>query len=209
MARIYARYRAVFLLPILTTTIAIIVLLLTFDISYDTYMLGGKWIDALLGPAVVALAIPLYKQRDLLKNNLIPIIGGIFVGSVTAMSSGILFTQLFGFSKQIVLTFLPKSITTPIAMQITSEIGGIPSLAAVFVIIAGLTGAMFADILYKPFHIDTAIGRGIGLGAASHAIGTSKAIEYGEQDASMSSIAMTLSALFGSFLGPIAAMIFY
>ncbi|MBE1556277.1 LrgB family protein [Sporosarcina limicola] len=209
MSFIYVRYYNALLVPILTTTTAIIIVLVLFNVPYETYMVGGKWIDALLGPAVVSLSIPLYKQRKLLKQYLYPILGGVLVGSMVGMISGVLFAKLIGFSKEIVLTILPKSITTPIAMEITSGLGGIPTLATVFVIIAGLTGVLFGQPLFKLFKIDTALGRGIGLGVASHAIGTSKAIEYGEQEASMSSVAMTLSALIGSFLGPLISWLFY
>ena len=102
------------------------------------------------------------------------------------------------FQKKSYLTLLPKSITTPIAIQIASALGGVSSLAAVFVMIAGFTGVLLGPTFFRWLRIDTAIGRGIGLGAAAHALGTSKAMEYGEQEASMSSVAMTLSAIVGS-----------
>ncbi|CAM3238621.1 LrgB family protein [Filibacter tadaridae] len=209
MTLVYVKYHNPFLIPILTTTIALIIVLLLFNVPYETYMIGGKWIDKLLGPAIVALAIPLYKQRKLLKQYLYPILGGVTAGIIIGMVSGIFFAKILGFSKEIVLSILPKSITTPIAMQISDQLGGIPSLATVFVIIAGLVGVIFVQPFFNFSRIDSAIGRGIGLGVAAHALGTSKAIEYGEQEASMSSVAMTLSAILGSFLGPIIAWFFY
>lgn len=206
---LYVKYRWTILTPVLTTTAALIALLLVFDIPYDRYMLGGQWIGSLLGPAVVALAVPLYKQRDLLLQNLLPIVIGVSGGAAVGMFSGMLLAQAFQFSKEVVLTILPKSITTPVAMQLVEGFGGIPSLAAVFVMVAGFTGILAGPWLLKVLRIDSSIGRGIGLGSSAHGLGTSKAFEYGPEEASMSSVAMTLSAVVGSFLGPAIVWLFF
>jgi predicted murein hydrolase (TIGR00659 family) len=206
---LYFNYRRAFLVPAFASSVLIILILLMFRIPYDTYMLGGQWIDRFLGPAIVALAIPLYKQKDLLKLHVFPVLGGIAIGVFTGLFSGALFAQLFGFSQEIILTLLPKSITTPVAMEIAASIGGIAPLSAVFVMIAGFTGVLFGPVFLRWTRIDTPIGRGIGLGTSSHALGTSKALELGEQEASMSSVAMTLSALFGSVMAPIVVWLFY
>ena len=199
---LYVKYRWTLLTPVLTTTAALIVILLLFDIPYERYMLGGQWIGALLGPAVVALAVPLYKQRKLLAQNLMPIMLGVSAGALIGMLSGALLAKVMGFSAEMILTILPKSITTPVAMQLADSLGGIPSLAAVFVMAAGFTGILTGPWLLKTLRIDSAIGRGIGLGTSAHGLGTAKAFEYGVEDASMSSVAMTLSAVVGSFVGP-------
>lgn len=199
---LYLKYRWTLLTPVLTTTAALIVILLLFDIPYERYMLGGQWIGALLGPAVVALAVPLYKQRKLLAQNLAPIMLGVSAGALVGMLSGALLAKVMGFSAEMILTILPKSITTPVAMQLADSLGGIPSLAAVFVMAAGFTGILTGPWLLKTLRIDSAIGRGIGLGTSAHGLGTAKAFEYGVEDASMSSVAMTLSAVVGSFVGP-------
>ncbi len=203
MNALYVRLRSPFLVPILTTTIAVVVVLTLFGTSYETYMIGGRWIDALLGPAIVSLCIPLYKQRDLVRKNMVPIISGVLAGGAVGMVTGVLAARAAGFSKELLASILPKSITSPIAMQIAEELGGIPSLATVFVIIAGLAGILIGPPLNRWLKIDTALGQGIGLGVAAHAIGTSKALEYGEQEASMSSVAMTLSAIIGALIGPV------
>lgn len=140
---------------------------------------------------------------------MLPILGGVMTGVLFGMVSGVLFAKMAGFSKEIVVSLLPKSITTPIAIQIASELGGATSLTIAFVMIAGFTGIILGPTFLKWYRIDTAIGRGIGLGAAAHALGTSKAIEIGEQEASYSSIAMTLSAIIGSIVGPLIAWLFY
>jgi len=209
MNLLYFKYHKAFFIPMLTTTVSIILILFLFKIPYETYMLGGKWVDLLLGPAIVSLAIPLYKQRELIKKNMLPILGGVLTGVLVGMVSGVLFAKLMGVSKEIILSLLPKSITTPIAIQIATALGGVTSLTIAFVMIAGFTGIILGPTFLKWFRIDTAIGRGIGLGAAAHALGTSKAIELGEQEASYSSIAMTLSAIIGSVVGPVVAWVFF
>ncbi|MCG7333830.1 LrgB family protein [Sporosarcina sp. ACRSM] len=206
---LYFKYRRAFLVPAFASSFLIILILLMFRIPYDTYMLGGQWIERFLGPAIVALAIPLYKQRDLLRLHVLPVLGGIALGVFTGLFSGALFAQLFGFSQEIILTLLPKSITTPVAMEIAAGIGGIAPLSAVFVMIAGFTGVLFGPVFLRWTRIDTPLGRGLGLGTSAHALGTSKALELGEQEASMSSVAMTLSALFGSVMAPIVVWLFY
>lgn len=206
---LYLKYRWTLLTPVLTTTVALIGMLLAFDIPYSRYMLGGKWIGALLGPAVVALAVPLYKQRELLARNLWPVAIGVTAGALVGMLSGALLAKGLRFSNEMILTILPKSITTPVAMQMSEGLGGIPSLAAVFVMIAGFTGIIIGPRLLKGLGIHSSIGRGIGLGSSAHGLGTAKAFEYGIEDASMSSVAMTLSAVVGSFLGPVIVWLFF
>lgn len=208
MNTLYMKVRSPFLIPILTSTIVLISILLVFQVPYETYMIGGKWIDALLGPAIVSLAIPLYKQRALIKQYALSIFIGVGVGVIFGMASGVVFMQLAKFSHELVVTMLPKSITTPIAMQISGELQGYPSLTTAFVIIAGIVGAVSASYLYKFLGITTAVGKGIGYGVASHAIGTSKALEVSDEEGAVSSVAMTLSAIIGSIVGPLYAFLF-
>lgn len=200
---LYLKYRWIILSPVLATTTLLVCFMLLVDISYERYMIGGQWIGAFLGPAVVALAVPLYKHSDLLKKNLLPIAIGVGSGTIAGMMSGVLLAMVAGFSTELVLTILPKSMTSPVAMQLSEGLGGISSLAAVFVMIAGFVGIIFGPSLLKILRIDSSVGRGLGLGTAAHGLGTAKAFEYGPEDASMSSVAMTLSAVFGSFLGPV------
>ncbi|WP_181347788.1 LrgB family protein [Thalassobacillus sp. CUG 92003] len=209
MARLYRRFPLPFLMPALTTTFLLVIGLLAFNISYDTYMIGGQWIDHLLGPAVVSLAYPLYRQRHVLARYLAPILTGVLVGSMIGMASGLLFAKVFGFSEDLVYAVLPKSVTTPVAMQITSQFGGAPSLAVIFVMVAGYSGVVFGPYLLKAAGLHSFIGKGMGMGAASHAIGTAKAYEFGEDAASVSSIAMTLSAISGSVMAPFIVWLFY
>lgn len=203
MAKVYVRFSYPILIPVLTTTIFVILLLLAFHVSYDEYMIGGKWINSLLGPAVVALAYPLYKQREMLVKYSVPIIGGVFVGLFAGMISGLVFAEVFGVDRSLILSIIPKSITTPVAIQIATGLGGVPSMTVVFVMIAGFSGVILGPLLLKWIRIKSSLGKGIALGSASHALGTSKAFEYGELTVSMSSVSMTLSAVLGSVFGPI------
>lgn len=209
MNRLYLKYSFAFLLPLLTTTITIIVLLSVFQLSYETYMIGGEWINQLLGPAVVALALPLYKQRKTLVSQLVPIVGGVLIGLMVGMISGVLLAEVLGVSQDLILSVIPKSITTPVAIQVASSIGGIPSLTIVFVLLAGLTGAVLGPVIFKWFRITSPIGRGIAFGSASHAIGTSKAKEFDELTVSISSVSMTLSAILGSSFATMVVWLFY
>ncbi|WP_234483613.1 MULTISPECIES: LrgB family protein [Bacillaceae] len=208
MAKVYVRFSYPILIPVLTTTIFVILLLLAFHVSYDEYMIGGKWINSLLGPAVVALAYPLYKQREMLVKYSVPIIGGVFVGLFAGMISGLVFAEVFGVDRSLILSIIPKSITTPVAIQIATGLGGVPSMTVVFVMIAGFSGVILGPILLKWIRIKSSLGKGIALGSASHALGTSKAFEYGELTVSMSSVSMTLSAVLGSVFGPIVVWLF-
>ncbi|PFA66728.1 hypothetical protein CN378_13470 [Bacillus sp. AFS015802] len=208
MVKVYQRFSYPMLIPVLTTTIVIVGLLVSMHISYDDYMIGGQWIHSLLGPAVVALAYPLYKQRTILMKYRFPIIGGVFAGLLTGMVSGLLFARILGIDHDLILSIVPKSITTPVAIQIASGLGGIPSMTVVFVMIAGFSGVILGPLILKWGRIHSSLGRGIALGSASHALGTSKAMEYGELTVSMSSVSMTLSALLGSVFGPIVVWLF-
>jgi predicted murein hydrolase (TIGR00659 family) len=209
MTKLYVRFPFPIFIPIITTAILFIAFLICLHISYDTYMIGGKWINMLLGPAVVALAYPLYNQRHILLKHIYPIITGVFIGLMTGMLSGLLLAVWFGMDKSIILSLIPKSITTPVAIDIASELGGIPSLTVVFVMIAGFVGVTIGPMFLNWFRIYSELSKGIALGSASHAIGTSKAAEYGEISFSMGSISMALTAVLGAILGPFIPWLFH
>lgn len=209
MSMIYRRFHNPFLMPALTATFTVVVLLLSFRIPYETYMIGGQWINQLLGPAVVSLAYPLYKQRYVLRRNLTSILGGTIMGLLVGMFSGICMAIVLGFPKLYILSIMPKSITTAVAIQISSNLGGDSSLTSVFVMIAGFTGAIGGPYILKLFRIKGEVGIGIGLGTASHALGTAKALEYGDEAVSMSSVAMTVCAIAGSVVAPFIVWLLY
>ena len=203
MRYIYTRFPMAILHPVLTSTAIIILILLLFNVSYESYMVGGKWIEYFLGPSIVALAYPLYNQRAIVMKYRNAIVLGVASGLLTAMGSILLFAKLFQFENEIIHSVLPKSITTPVAIQLSSALGGIPSLTAAFVMIAGFSGVILGPIVMKYTHIQSPFSKGIALGSASHALGVAKSTEYGELSLSMASVSMTLSAIAGSVVGPL------
>lgn len=209
MAKVYKRFSYSFLIPVLTATTLIIIILSMFQISYESYMVGGQWISSLLGPSVVALAYPLYKQRRFLLDHLLPIGGGVLVGASSGMVSVALLAKAFGINHSLTMSLIPKSLTTPIAIEVANGLGGNASLAVVGVMIAGIFGVIIAPTIFKLLRVHSPLGRGIALGSASHAIGTAKAAEYGEVAFSMSSVTMALCAIIGSVLGPVVAWLYY
>ncbi|WP_216831840.1 LrgB family protein [Alkalihalobacterium elongatum] len=205
----YQKFPYPFTLPLVIGTIIMIIILLVFKIPYDTYSLGGEWIEKLLGPAVVALAYPLYKQMSMLKKYFMSIVTGVFVGAVIGIVSGLLLAKWLGVEEMLIYSLIPKSVTTPVAMDVAKTLGGAPPLAAIFVMVAGIGGVMLAPYLFKWFKINHYIGKGIGTGSASHAIGTAKALENSEEEGAASSVAMTLSAIVVSVIGPMLVFLLY
>lgn len=205
---LYRKKKSPLLQPILVVSATIIIVLLLFRIPYETYMIGGQWIEVLMGPAVIALAIPLYNHYERLKQLAVPILAGILVGAITGVVSGILFAKAFGFERELILALVPKSVTTPVAVSFAETLEGPIPLAAVFVIVAGISGVLMSPFIYKLFRLKHPLGRGIGMGSASHAIGTAAMMEQSELEGSISTIAMVLSAVIVSFIAPILVMLF-
>lgn len=208
MLKLYQKVNHPALLPILTCTIIISCFLVFFNIPYKTYMEGGQVLQQLLGPAVIALAIPLYNQRELIARYKYTIISSVVVAMISGLISVYLLLKLFSSSNTYILSALPKSLTTPVAMEVSASIGGIAPLTAVLVMVAGFAGAIFGPLLYKLFKIDSAISRGISMGSASHGVGISKLKEYDEETLSIGSLSMGLSAVLGAFICPLFVWLF-
>ena len=176
--------------PLLLAIMIVIVILSGFDIDYEVYNAGAKYISFLLTPATVCLAIPLYQQLELLKSHWKAIAAGIMAGVLTTMLTVLGFSILFGLSHSEYMTLLPKSITTAIGMGVSEELGGNVTITVAVIIITGVLGNMIAGLVFKLFRIQEPVAKGIGLGSASHAIGTARAIELGEVEGAMSSLAV-------------------
>lgn len=189
--------------PILIALVVIVFVLKVFDITFEDYKKGGDIISFFLAPATVALAIPLYKNIKLLKENAVPIIGGIFVGCSVGVTSIILLARAFELDVLLGLSLVPKSITTPIGIEVSKQIGGIPEITVAAIIITGLTGAIIAETVFKWMKIKDPVAIGIAIGTSSHALGTSKAIEMGEAEGAMSSLAIGLAGLMTAIVAPI------
>jgi predicted murein hydrolase (TIGR00659 family) len=181
--------------PILISIAMIIIFLKLFNIDYSTYEAGSKYISYLLTPATVCLAIPLYKQLTILKNNWKAIISGVLSGAIASMGSIFAMSLAFGFSHEQYVTMLPKSITTAIGMGVSEELGGIVTISVAVIIVTGILGNILAESICKIFKIKEPIAKGVAIGSSSHAVGTSKAFEMGEIEGAMSSLALVISGL--------------
>ena len=190
--------------PLLISILLSVLILVVFRIDYSTYYEGAKYLSYLLTPATICLAVPLYEQMELLKKNWKAIFGGIFAGVLTSLGIILAMALLFKFSHEEYVTFLPKSITTAIGMGVSEELGGYVSITVAIIIITGVVGNICADSVCKLFKITDPVAKGIGIGTASHAIGTAKAMEMGDVEGAMSSLSIVVSGV----LTVVAASVF-
>ncbi len=188
--------------PILVAIALIILFLSACDISYDTYYKSAKMIDFWLKPAVVALGVPLYLQLSQIKKQFIPILASQMVGCLVGIVSAVLTAKLLGASPIVTVSLASKSVTTPIAMEVTQTLGGIPSLTAAVVVITGLIGAVAGFKIMAVGHISNPMARGLSMGAASHALGTSAAMEHDEFVGAYASLGLTLNGILTALLTP-------
>ena len=189
------KFNLAILNPLLISIIFVIAGILTFRIDYEDYNKSAQYLSYLLTPATVSLAIPLYKNLAILKKNAAAIMTGIISGIISNMVCILLFALVFGLSHKEYITLLPKSITTVIGMGVAEEFGGIVAITVAVIIITGILGNIIAITVFRIFRICEPIARGIALGGASHAIGTAKAMEMGEVEGSVSSLAMIVSGI--------------
>lgn len=181
--------------PLLIAIVFVIAVLKLLRIEYEAYYTGAQYLSYLLTPATVCLAIPLYQQLEALKRNWKAIAAGITAGVLSSLTSIFLLAKLFGLSHEQYVTLLPKSITTAIGIGISEELGGIVTVTVAVIIITGILGNMIAELVCKLFRITEPIAKGLAIGTASHAIGTVKAMEMGEVEGAMSSLAIAVSGL--------------
>lgn len=185
--------------PMLIAIVLTLAVLLIFDIDYDSYYAGAKYIGYFLTPATVCLAIPLYEQFELLRKNALAILAGITAGVMTSLLTVLLLSVLFSFSHAEYVTFLPKSITTAIGMSVAEKLGGYVPITVAVIIITGVFGNMFAEHLCRLFRITEPVAVGVAIGSSSHAIGTAKALELGELQGAISSLCIAVSGLLTVF----------
>lgn len=202
-AFISKRFKMPILNPLLLSIAVIIFVLKTFEIDLETYNLGGNIITFFLAPATIALAVPLYKEWDVFKKNYLIIISGVLVGVLTGVFTTIIMGKLFNLDKLLITSLIPKNTTTPIAIEIANMLGTNASLTVTFVILSGTLGYVIGEYVLKAFNINNKIARGIALGTASHVMGTTKAMEFGNVEGAMSSIAITLAGIITMALAPL------
>ena len=190
--------------PLIISIVLCIGVLLIFKIPYESYNEGGSIINMFLGPATACLAVSIYTKLELLKKNWLPLLVGCAAGSLTSMVSVVLLCKLMGLDESMTMSLIPKSVTTPIAVSISGAHGGIVPVTVVAVIFTGILGSMLAPTLIRIFRMKDSITAGLAIGACSHAVGTSKAIEIGETEGAMSGLAIgicgILTVLFSLFL---------
>jgi predicted murein hydrolase (TIGR00659 family) len=189
--------------PVLIAVAALVALLTITGTPYQTYFDGAQFVHFLLGPATVALAIPLYTQFRRVRAMLVPVIVGLLVGSLTAVASAVLVARFFGASLATQLSLAPKSVTTPIAMGVAERIGGIPSLTAVLVIVTGILGAVAGRYLFDALRIRDPAIRGFATGITAHGIGTARAFQESEQTGAFAALAMGMNGLITALLLPV------
>ena len=189
--------------PLLIATIIVIGFLKIFNIDFDTYNNGGQFINIFLGPATIVLSVPLYKRLNLLKENFLPIFSGILVWSLVSVLSVISIATFLGLDNSLTVSLLSKSVTTPIGIEITNSLGGSSSITVLAIVLSGIIGAIVGPTVFKVLKINNPISRGVSLGTASHAVGTSKALEIGEQEGAMSSLSIGVAGIVTVFLAPL------
>ena len=181
--------------PLLISIVAVIVFLVAFHIPYESYNEGAKYLSYLLTPATVCLAIPLYEQFELLKQNVAAIFAGLISGVLTSVICVLVLSLLFHFDHAQYVTLLPKSITTAIGMGISDELGGYVTITVAVIIITGIIGNVLAETICRVFKIEESVAKGIAIGSSAHALGTAKALELGEIEGAMSSLSIAVAGI--------------
>lgn len=191
--------------PLLISIVAVILFLVAFDIPYESYNAGAKYLSYLLTPATVCLAIPLYEQVELLKKHSRAIAAGLVSGVLTSALCVFVLARLFDFDHAQYVTLLPKSITTAIGMGISEELGGYVTITVAVIVITGVIGNILAETICHIFKIEEPVAKGIAIGSSSHALGTVKAMEMGEIEGAMSSLSIAVAGLLTVVAAPVFA----
>ncbi len=181
--------------PLIIAIVLVIGVLLLFRIPYESYNEGGSIINMLLAPATACLAVSIYTKVELLKKNWLPILAGCTAGSLTSMGSVLLLCRLFGLDEAMAASLLPKSVTTPIAVSISESLGGLAPVTVVAVIFTGIMGSILAPFLIRLFRVKDPVAAGLAIGACSHAVGTSRALQIGETEGAMSGLAIGICGM--------------
>ena len=200
--KIYLKAQNALLTPLLLSTAAIILILHYCGITFEQYKPGKDIMTFLLGPATVALALPLYQNRNVLRASFVPILIGIICGSVSTLTTAVLLAKVSGLDSLIVTSIAPKSITAPIAIEIALITGGDPAIAVAFVVFTGTLGSMIGASVLSLCKINDPVARGLAMGVTAHGQGTATILQEGQTQGAMAGVAMALAAIFISFIAP-------
>ena len=181
--------------PLLISIVLVIAVLLAFSIPMDSYEKGGNFLSLFLTPATAALAYSIYQQWELLKKNWIPVLAGCTAGVLTSMGSVFLFSKVLGLNEILTASMLPKSVTTPIAMEISAQMGGIPPVTVAAVVCTGIFGAILSPVFIRLLQLRNPVAIGVAIGSSSHALGTTKALEIGTVEGAMSGLSIGVSGI--------------
>lgn len=193
--------------PLLISVAVTIAVLLLMKIDYSSYYESAKYLSWFLTPATVCLAVPLYEQFEMLKKNWLAVVLGIGSGVLTSMGTILALALLFGFGHKEYVTFLPKSITTAIGMGVSEELGGYVAITVTVIIITGVLGNIFCELVFRLFKIKEPVAKGIALGSSAHVLGTVKAMELGELEGAMSSLSVVTAGILTVAAAPVFANI--
>lgn len=202
----YRRHRSWWNTPLAVTPTVLVVLVLSVHASYSEYIAGTHWMISLLGPATVAFAVPIYEQRALIRKHWTALLVGTVVGSATAMLSAWAFASLLGVQGELRLSLLPRSFSTPFAMAVSDDIGGIPDLTAVFVVFTGVLGAIIGDAMVEWLPLRSSMARGALLGMGAHGAGVASATRVGREEGAVAGLIMVLVGVFNVLMAPVVAM---
>lgn len=205
---IYRKTRLTILNPLLLAIIVVCAVVMIFHISYKDYMAGGQFITLLLTPATVVLAVPLYDQLKLIKRYAPVILLSISIGSVASMASVYFLCKLFGLDQVLIKSLMAKSVTTAIAIGITQDLHGIQAVTVVATLLSGIFGAVLGPQVFKLLRVKNRVAVGLSLGTASHAVGTSKALELGEDEGAMSSLSICVAGIITVICAPLLFSVF-
>ncbi|WP_313385244.1 LrgB family protein [Chishuiella sp.] len=197
------KYKMIIFNPIILSTIILMAYCIVLKVPYEKYEEAGQYIDFFLKPSIVALAIPLYLQWDKIKKQLLPIIFSQLVGCIIGILSVVVIAKLCGAEKEIILSLAPKSVSTPIALEVSSSLKGIPSITAAAVIITGIFGSMVGFRLLNLSRITKPMSQGIAMGTSSHALGTMKALQISDKYGAFASVGMIFNGILTAILAPI------
>ncbi len=203
--RLYGIWPRWWLTPLAVAPILIAAVILALRGSYQDYIHGTKWLVLLLGPATVAFGIPIYEQRDLIRRHWLVLLIGMAAGSLTSLVSSWGLATLVGLDGTLRLSLLPRSISTPFAMEVSGDIGGVPGLTAVFVVVTGVVGAVIGDLILARLPIVSSLARGALFGLGAHGAGTARAHQIGETEGAVSGLVMVLVGVLNVLAAPLFA----
>ena len=200
--KLHTKYPYMLLAPGIFVPFIIMLLMVIFNISYDTYMIENKWIVWMLGPATIAFAIPIYEYRKVIKEHVLSISLGIVVGMIAGVISAFYLAKLFSFDQETTYSLMARSISTPFAMELTSNIGGSVELVILFTMITGIAGVAMADMILLALKLNSRFAQGAALGNSAHGFGTSKAFIRHREEGVVACLTMVLAGVFMVLLGP-------